>query len=399
MSLKCKAIGLGAAGNKAVMQLVKDKVVPITDCLLINSTSRDIPDGIDANNLVVIGNTGGCGKDRDLAKKMMIDYLQSVDENPIDALIDGGEKMIFLCSSTEGGTGSGASVILSKYIQAITKSEEMPNGIPVNMVSFTGFEDDARGLKNTVEWFKDMRGSFIVQSISNKSCLPMVDNNRRAAEEYANQVFSQRVRILIGKDLNPSDSNVDNMDLYKLNTATGYMTVEYTDLEKISEPEQFNASIQDMIDKSVSLPTEPSAKRLGVIVSASNRIQGLIDEGYDQLIKKYGFPTEIFRHKQDGEGSDSVAVIASGMKLPIDEIKEVYHKFERAMKKTDLAKDNFFNMVSNMDTNLGFGTGPLGTNQGKDKAKIKSNKKDFFSQFDSSKKVITVGDPKVRDEL
>jgi hypothetical protein len=227
----------------------------------------------------------------------------------------------------------------------------------------------------------------------------MVDNNRRAAEEYANQVFSQRVRILIGKDLNPSDSNVDNMDLYKLNTATGYMTVEYTDLEKISEPEQFNASIQDMIDKSVSLPTEPSAKRLGVIVSASNRIQGLIDEGYDQLIKKYGFPTEIFRHKQDGEGSDSVAVIASGMKLPIDEIKEVYHKFERAMKKTDLAKDNFFNMVSNMDTNLGFGTGPLGTNQGKDKAKIKSNKKDFFSQFDSSKKVITVGDPKVRDEL
>jgi hypothetical protein len=87
------------------------------------------------------------------------------------------------------------------------------------------------------------------------------------------------------------------------------------------------------------------------------------------------------------------------MKLPIDEIKEVYHKFERAMQKTDLAKDNFFNMVSNMDTNLGFGTGPIGTNQGKDKAKIKKNKQDFFSAFGSSKKVITVGDSKVRDEL
>lgn len=399
MSLKIKAIGIGAAGNKAVMQLIKDRVVPVTDTLLINSTTRDIPEGIDQNSIVLIGNTGGCGKDRDLAKQMMIDYLQSVEENPIDALIDGDEKMILLCSSTEGGTGSGASVILSKYIQAITKSEETPNGIPVNMVSFTGFEDDARGLKNTVEWFKDLDESVMVQSISNKSCLPMVDNNRRAAEEYANKVFSQRVRILIGKDLNPSDSNVDNMDLYKLNTAPGYMTVEYIDLEKISEPEQFNDSIQTMIDKSVSLPTEPSAKRLGVIVSASNRIQGLIDEGYDQLIKKYGFPTEIFRHKQDGEGVDSVAVIASGMKLPIDEIKEVYHKFERAMQKTDLAKDNFFNMVSNMDTNLGFGTGPIGTNQGKDKAKIKKNKQDFFSAFSSSKKVITVGDSKVRDEL
>ena len=57
MSLKIKAIGLGAAGNKAVMQLIKDKVLPITDTLMINSTSRDIPEGIDANNLVVIGNT------------------------------------------------------------------------------------------------------------------------------------------------------------------------------------------------------------------------------------------------------------------------------------------------------------------------------------------------------
>ena len=214
--MKIKLFGIGAAGNKAVMQLVKDKVVHITDVLLINSTARDIPEDIDQNNLVIIGNTGGCGKDRDLAKKMMIDYLQSVDENPIDTLIDGDEKMIFLAASTEGGTGSGASVILGQYLQAITKSEELPNGIPVNMVSFTGFEDDARGLKNTVEWFKDLDENMVVQSISNKRCLPMADNNRRAAEEYANKVFSQRVRILIGKDLNPSDSNVDNMDLYKL---------------------------------------------------------------------------------------------------------------------------------------------------------------------------------------
>jgi hypothetical protein len=188
------------------------------------------------------------------------------------------------------------------------------------------------------------------------------------------------------------------MDLYKLNTAPGYMTVETIELEKISESEQFNASIQKMIDQSVSLPTEPSAKRLGVIISASNRIQSLIDEGYDQLIKKYGFPTEIFRHKQDTFGTDNVAVIASGMKLPIDEIKEVYHKFERAMQKTDLAKDNFFSAVSNMDTNLGFGTGPLGTNKSKDKAKMKANKKSFFDSFNSSK-VITVGESKVRDEL
>ena len=399
MSLKIKVIGVGAAGNKAVVQMVEDGVVQLTDVLLINSTDRDLPEHWDKSNILLFGNTGGCGKDRDLAKQMILEYLRDTESNPVDALIDGDEKFIVLVSSSEGGTGSGASVVLGQYIQAITKSESLPNGIPVNMVVFTGFEDDARGLKNTVEWFKDLDEHMVVQSISNKRCLHMADNNRRAAEEYANKILSKRISILIGKDLNPSDSNVDNMDLYKLNTAPGYMTVEFSELEKISEPEQFNDAIQSMIDKSVSLPTEPSAKRLGVIVSASNRIQGLIDEGYDQLIKKYGFPTEIFRHKQDGEGNDSVAVIASGMKLPIDEIKEVYHKFERAMKKTDLAKDNFFSMVSNMDTDLGFGTGPLGTNQGKDKKQIDSNRKSFFSAFDSSKKVITVGDPKVRDEL
>ena len=399
MSLKIKVIGVGAAGNKAVMQLIKDKVVSATDTLLLNSTSRDLPEGCNHENVLVFGNTGGCGKDRDLAKQLIIQYLQEMDENPVDALIDGDEKFLVIVSSTEGGTGSGASVILGQYLQEITKSDELVDGIPVHMVAFTGFEDDARGLKNTVEWFKDMKETFVVQAISNKNCLPLVENNRHKAEEYANKVFSDRIRILTGIDLNPSGDNVDNMDLYRLNTIPGYMTVEHTDLEKISKPDQFNDAIQAMIDKSVSLPTEPSVKRLGVIVSASNRIQSLIDESYPQLIQKYGFPAEIFRHKQDGDGGDNVSVISSGMKLPIDEIKEVYHKFERAMQKTDLARDTFFNTVSNMDTNIGFGAGPLGTNQEKDKNKIKANKKSFFSQFDSKTKVITVGDSKVRDEL
>jgi cell division GTPase FtsZ len=399
MALKCKVIGIGAAGNKAAAVLMKNKVLERQQIMMLNTTDRDIPSEYRTDLFIKIGNTGGCGKSRVLAKKLMLEALQT-GMIPIDAFIDGDEKFFVIVTSTEGGTGSGSSTLLGEYIQEITKSTDNPNGIPVHMVAFTGFEDDVRGLKNTVDWFNGLNQNFIVQAISNKKCLAFTDHNRRKAEELANQIFSDRIEILTGKNLDPSDSNVDNMDLFRLNSTPGYMTVEKILLQKLRDIEQFNFTVSDALSKSVSLETEPSVKRLGVIVDASHRTQAVVDESYAAIKKVYGeFPYDIFRHTQESNREDSLSIIVSGMKMPIDEITAVYNKFKKAVENTDSGTDAFFG--KSMNTQLGDidSAGFSGNSVGKDQDQIRANKNSFFAKYGGAKKqIIQMGD-KVKDEL
>lgn len=398
MALKCKVIGIGAAGNKAAAVLMKNKVLERPQIMMLNTTDRDIPSEYRTDLFIKIGNTGGCGKSRDLAKKLMLEALQN-GMVPIDAFIDGDEKFFVIVTSTEGGTGSGSSILLGEYIQEITKSPENPNGIPVHMIAFTGFEDDVRGLKNTVDWFNGLNQNFIVQAISNKRCLQFTDNNRRKAEEYANQIFSDRIEILTGKNLDPSDSNVDNMDLFRLNSTPGYMTVEKILLQKLRDMDQFNLAVSEALVKSVSLETEPSVKRLGVIVDASSRTQAVVDESYSAIKRVYGeFPYDIFRHTQESNREDSLSIIVSGMKMPIDEITAVYNKFKKAVENTDSGNDAFF--AKNMNTSLGNidSAGFSGNSVSKDQDQIRANKNSFFAKYGGAKKQ-TIQVERAKDEL
>ena len=390
MSLKIKVIGIGAAGNKAAIQLVESGILKNTDVLLLNSTLRDIPDQYKTDLAIEFGDTKGCGKERALAQRMMVDALYD-GQIPMDKFIDGDEKFFVIVTSTEGGTGSGASIALGEYLQEATKA-------PVHMVCFTGFQDDARGLKNTVDWFKELNDNFIVQSISNQKCLAHVDGNRRRAEEYANKVFAERIAILSGQCINPSYDNIDNTDLFKLNATPGYMSVEKIPLEKIKDEDQFNATLKKALDMSVSLDTEPSVKRIGIIINASNKIQAVVDESFQVVKDKYGFPTEIFRHPQDSDMEDYVAIIVSGMKLPVDEIKELYSKFKRQMQKIDLDKDSFFNIGSQLDTSFGNGL-DIGSQAKNPIIKNEAGKEQFFAKYGKAKKQNVEITTTARDEL
>ena len=72
MSLQTKVIGIGAAGNKAAIQLLKDEVMDKNNILLLNSTLKDIPEEYKELG-VEFGNVKGAGKERELAKSMMVD--------------------------------------------------------------------------------------------------------------------------------------------------------------------------------------------------------------------------------------------------------------------------------------------------------------------------------------
>lgn len=341
--MKIKVIGTGAAGNKATIGLIERNVIGMAAVKLINSTLTDIPENYRDIAICLSNSAGGCGKERNLSKELTMGSLQDGTLSPLDAFIEEDDELLIINTSTEGGTGSGSTSLIAKYAREVI-------GIPVMIFGFTGFEEDGRGLQNTIEFFQELEPEYIVQAISNKKCLD--GYNKLKAHTMANEEFAKKIRVLTGIDLKDSDQNIDRTDLYKVGTTPGFMTILKAPLERIKNVEAFNKAVTEMIDNDKSLDiSEPSAKRIAVILNVSEKTRDYIDFGFQVIKDKLGVPYEIFTHVQYDEDEEYIAVIASGMNLPMDELQDIYKKYQEASERVNKNKDKFFDMTSNLTGN------------------------------------------------
>ena len=371
--MNAKVIGIGAAGNKAAITLIEKGVMSRKQVLLLNSTLKDVPESYRDIAIQFSGSAsmGGCGKERDLAKELALTSLQD-GTLYLDGLLDNDDSTVIIVNSSEGGTGCGASVILAKYFKEVMHAN-------VHLFVFTGFEDDGRGLQNTVEYFQEISEDYTVEAISNKKFLEETGNKLKA-EKAANEAFAQRVQILLGHLIVDSEQNIDETDLYKVSTTPGFMMIDFAKLEKIKNREMFDKVLIDLIDNSKSLDiSEPSAKRLGVIFNISEKTADYVDFSANVLQDRLGFPYEYYHHIQNEGDTEYIAFIASGMKMPMDEIKAVYDKYKEKSDRVNKKKDDFFGMISELRGNPEDSMFNMASNN--PKRISNADKKNFFEGF------------------
>lgn len=369
--MNAKVIGIGAAGNKAAITLIEKQVIDVKDVLLLNSTLKDVPDDYKSIAHQFSGSVSGCGKQRDIAQDLVINAIKegSLD---LDSVMDPTDSTVIIVSSSEGGTGCGASTVIAKYFKEVL-------GVNVHMFVFTGFEDDGRGLQNTVEYFQEISDAYTVEAISNKKFLEIA-GTRSKAEALANEAFAMRVKILLGQIIVDSKQNIDDTDLYKTATFPGFMMIDFIKLDKIRNMDDFNKTLVRALDDTKSLEVaEPSAAKLAVIFNISEKTEEYVDLQAQVLRERLGFPYEYFLHVQHEGDTEFVAFIASGMKMPIDEIKEVYNRYQEASKKVNKTADDFFATIGSLrgnDDDAKFNMAPREA-----KRPNNADKKKFFEGF------------------
>lgn len=345
--MKIKVIGTGAAGNKAAIAALATGIIGQEQVMLLNSTLKDLPAEYKDKGIKLGESFGGCGKERAEGRNLTLGVIQSgALDDALDKFIAEDDELVIITASTEGGTGSGSSPILAKYISSTY-------GIKVMLFGFTGFEEDGRGIKNTIDWFKEVEEDFTVQVLSNKKFLKN-DGNILDAEKEANKEFVTRLSVIAGYCMIDSEQNIDETDMYKATTTEGYMIAGRASLEKVKNIDQFNSVISKMIhnDKSLDV-SEKGMKRLAVFINATDEKRECIDLGFEMLKKSYGTPYEIFKHIQHNpEDGQYISFIASGMHMPSDELKSIYDKYLEERKKINTNKDNFFNLASELNNEL-----------------------------------------------
>lgn len=346
-----KVIGVGAAGNKAVIDAVEDaQILTVEQVMLLNSTLKDIPASFQAKQGATCYEYkdayGGCGKERAKSHQLIENTLKA-DTIKLGQFLgvdtDQVAELVVIVTSTEGGTGSGSAPLLAKFIKQVY-------GIPVHIFAFAGFDDDARGMRNTVDFFKDMDSSFTIQCIKNAKFLAAANNNKIKAEKEANKEFCQKLSVLMGLQIRDSVHNIDPTDLLKLSTEEGYMIIEsHVFRDKIKNADQFRQAVIDMCDESKALDIDnPSQRKLGVIINIKEENTDYID--YNILVDRFGTPYEKFEHVQhESTMPEFVAFIAGGMKMPVEEVEDTYNKYKAAVERVNTAQDDFFAKIGEKD--------------------------------------------------
>lgn len=380
--LNLKVIGAGAAGNKAAIQLIKAGFNP-EDVILINSTSKDIAEEFKDSAIIFGKNSeylGGCGKERDIGKRLVLNDMKMGQIN-VDSIADPDTNAIIIVSSTEGGSGSAVTPILAKYITDVLS-------IPVIICLFFGFNTDVRGMQNSIEICQELEENYGVIGISNSKFIEAANRNQRKAETLANDEFVRIVKVLTGSSIRPSDQNIDTTDLFKLVTTPGYMRIETANIDKVKNIEQFNKAVSSVIDESYQMDcSEYGAKRIGIIFDINKSISDFVDYSGIAIQTVYGIPYEMYTHVQYTENPSSVTWIASGMKLPLREVQEIYENYLKASTSVNKSKDDFFESLAEMKGNQEDGQFNMLT-QKKNNAKAKSS---FFSSFGMADENVTAG--------
>ena len=334
-------IGIGGAGNKAVISAIENEVITKQQALLLNTTLSDINESYQDIAIKFGDSRGGCGKERQKARGYMLEGLQD-ELKDIDVVANPEIELVILAPSTEGGTGSGSTLMLSKYIHDVL-------GKPVQIFAFNGFEEDSRGLKNTVEFFQEIDPEISIQCTSNKKFMKDT-SNKLTAEKMSNVDFITRLRVLIGRDMIESDQNIDSTDLFKISTQEGYTVTNRIELPKIKNIEQYNKVVKESLDEDEALDTAKSVKRLAVIFNVDEDNRDNLDFYLTKFKDKFGQPFEVYTHVQWDNNNEYVSYIASGLNLPLDEVKEVYDRYIQNTDMVNKKKDSFLDETQELKT-------------------------------------------------
>lgn len=329
-------MGVGAAGNKAVRDLIDMGITDVDHCVLVNSTDKDFPDNYTGNKKILCEDNVGCGKERTIAKEYAI---RAIESGMFDDLF---ARDVIVVTSVEGGTGSGAAPILAEYVKEVV-------GKNVHIFCFLGFEDDTRGLQNTVEFFQEISAfDPDVITICNKSFLVDANNNRFKAEQLANKELAKKVKVLMGTSLQKSEQNIDETDIFKVVNTSGYKIIESVEFgSPLTDVQQFNKLCKQLCISGKSLrPVSSGIARLGVVLNIAPETEASIDTEFREFKEYFGTPHEIFIHKQYDGKKEYIQVIASGLKLPFQDVENIFSKYEEESAKVDKSEDDFNSRVS-----------------------------------------------------
>lgn len=349
--LRIGVIGVGNTGNQIAALSNEELKIP---AIAINSSGNDlqaVPDGIPK---ILIsdkeGLTHGAGKNRKLAKEFLKDSVLKVVQNEKISDMMQNVDVVFIISSTGGGTGSGTSLAMAELMHSVYANVKV---ITIGVTPFNG--ESLSSHVNTLEYLNEL------YNVMDKSTYMLYDNDRVEGKSY--EVIN-KVNEEIVKDLNvlrcfynlPTKfDSIDERDATRLISFAGRIVVAR--VENFKEKDCDTKTIEQMIIDTLNTNAHVECQRdqkvmaTGIIANLSEQLLRIFDDDLGEVKKFVGDPVHGFKHihvNEDRKEENNVFFIMSGLSKindkitkieeTIDDINEKQERLEKEQEAMDREK-------------------------------------------------------------
>lgn len=317
-------LGIGNAGNQvAYLGNVKWGI----DFIALNCSEKDLSTiGCDDDHKFILGDARGAGKNRDEAKKSLKGSIQELLSQEKFVKFYEGKDIVFIVSSTGGGTGSGIAPICLEIC-----SQVFPKVLPILIAITPALNEGLSTQLNTLDYLKELYDTL-------KNPVYMIYDNDKLSK-LPSHIMMQSINENIVNDINvirchynmaTQYSSIDEKDMMTIVGTKGRIVVSR--IEDIVEKDIDNTSIEDMIIERLNnnchaeLQRDSVVNRTGIIVTMSAGMIEKFDTHIPSVQKVIGAPIEEFEHiyvNDDRKYTNNVFLILSGLSSITDRIVKI----------------------------------------------------------------------------
>ena len=336
--LKIAVLGIGNAGG----QIANIAGTSGFNVFCINSSEKDLDVINEDIPVFLLGNSEGAGKDRRVAKSFVKQYYKDLLKTEDFNQFMGDTDVVFIVSSTGGGTGSGMSVIIADILSKVYQ-----NKIFINVGILPTLNDSIGAQRNTLEYMKEINGL-------GKGYM-LYDNNKYkhlTPSSYITKVnheFVDALKYLRGDySFKTKYGMIDDADMFKLLTVPGMINVsEYVGfMEKdMDDSVRLDSYIPKIMktNGTCQLDKDRIIKRMGVIVNLTEDLSRYYSSSMEDFKANVGEPLEVFEHyylKDDESIPNRLCVILSGLSLPDDRIQVIIQRIQEVEEALNKKKES-----------------------------------------------------------
>lgn len=325
--LDVSVVGIGNAGSQ-VAALAADKLkIPV---LAINSSEKDLQTIPETIPHFLIGDEKGAGKERQAAKVFLKDSIMDIlsSDTAKDVF---NKEVVFVVSSTGGGTGSGTALVLADVVREVYRDTK------VILIGILPTLKEALSTQvNTIEYMKELYETLVDATY-------MIYDNEKLAKlpstvmmQKINQSIVDDVDVLRGTYQHPTRyASIDEKDAGNIISTPGRIVI--ASLRNLKEKDIDEVTLEDLLIEQFKINThceiqrDKIVKRTGVISLLSERLNERFDTNLVEVQKFIGTPVESFEHtviNSDRQLENCVFLVAAGLTQINDRIRKINDRIE-----------------------------------------------------------------------
>ena len=341
--LNVGVIGLGNTGNQIAALAAEELKIP---AMAINSSEKDLETIANKIPKILISDTEGAskgaGKNRALAKSYLKDSILSIISKEDVQTFISDLNVLFLVSSTGGGTGSGTALLMANIISSMFVDTHV---IVVGILPV--MSEALSSHVNSLEYLNELYGNLENQtymlydndSLYNIPSYKMMDTINR---EVVKDIDVLRCTF----NYTTKYDSIDEQDMKRLISFPGRIMV--TRLEDLKERDLDKSSIEDLLiskiknTNHVELQRDRKITATGIIVNLSEQVFNDFDNHIPAVREFIGDPDHDFNHlaiNEDRKMPNNVFLIMSGMSQVNDRIQKISDRIEEIEERQKIREE------------------------------------------------------------